>query len=498
MGERINIQNLIDLLAAKKGISKKDAETFLKEMFAIIEQALQTDKYVKIKGLGTFKLIDVDSRESVNVNTGERIEIQGHTKISFTPEAGIRDLINKPFAHFETVILNEGVVFDDVSSADLNSDNEDESENYVEENTISEKTKSVIEEAISPVIQIPSESITKDSEINEEEESFDVEELVGSSEQDLSIPEPAIDKTEDSKIIDGVRDSFDDSIAKVTEITAPTIELTEEEIKCSPQKTEQKPFVEDNKVTENAQPIVASVETNAQVLKDTPSVKDQQQPKDEEMVIEEPVKNQKLLIEELISAAETEKKVQDYSGGRYSIVYFISMLLFLVVFVSAIFVFIYNPDYILNMLPESSENKVDSVMVDANKEKVDSFALTHPAPARSREEIKRDLTRIDSISALASGTNNEKKNKQEADNKQKSGDIKKTALEKKDPNDYKIVGTIEAYTVKKGESIVRISQHYYNSKDLWTLIVKHNSATITNPDNVPAGTVIKIPKLSSK
>jgi len=497
MGERINIQNLIDLLAAKKGISKKDAETFLKEMFAIIEQALQTDKYVKIKGLGTFKLIDVDSRESVNVNTGERIEIQGHTKISFTPEAGIRDLINKPFAHFETVILNEGVVFDDVSSVDLNSDNEDESENYVEENTISEKTESLIEEA--PVILTPSEGITKDSEINEEEESFDVEDLVGSSEQDLSIPEPAIDKTEDSKIIDDGRDSFDDSIVKVTEITTPTIELTEEEIKYGPQKIEQKPFAEDNKVTENTQPIVASVETNAQILKETPSDKDQQQqPKDEERVIEEPAKDQKLLIEELISAAKTEKKVQDYSGGRYSIIYFISMLLFLVVFVSAIFVFIYNPDYILNMLPESSENKVDSVMVDANKEKVDSFALTHPAPARSREEIKRDLARIDSISALASGTKSEKENKQEADNKQKSGDIKKTALEKKDPNDYKIVGTIETYTVKKGESIVRISQHYYNSKDLWTLIVKHNSATITNPDNVPAGTVIKIPKLSSK
>lgn len=79
----------------------------------MIEEALATEKYVKVKGFGTFKLTEVDSRESVNVNTGERIEIQGHTKVSFTPDTTMKDLINKPFAHFETVILNDGVEFED-------------------------------------------------------------------------------------------------------------------------------------------------------------------------------------------------------------------------------------------------------------------------------------------------------------------------------------------------------------------------------------------------
>ena len=68
---------------------------------------------MKIKGLGTFKLVDVDSRESVNVNTGERFQIKGHTKVSFTPDTNLRDTINKPFAHFETVVLNEGTVLED-------------------------------------------------------------------------------------------------------------------------------------------------------------------------------------------------------------------------------------------------------------------------------------------------------------------------------------------------------------------------------------------------
>ena len=113
MNEKITIQDLIDILAEKHSMNKKDAELFVKGVFELVEEALATEKYVKVKGLGTFKLIGVDSRESVDVNTGERIEIQGHNKVSFTPESSLKDLINKPFAHFETVIINEGVNLDE-------------------------------------------------------------------------------------------------------------------------------------------------------------------------------------------------------------------------------------------------------------------------------------------------------------------------------------------------------------------------------------------------
>ena len=113
MNERLTIQDLTDLLAAKHSMTKKDAEAFVKEFFLLIEQALESENTVKIKGLGTFKLINVDSRESVNVNTGERFQIKGHTKVSFSPDANLRDTINKPFAHFETVVLNENTVLED-------------------------------------------------------------------------------------------------------------------------------------------------------------------------------------------------------------------------------------------------------------------------------------------------------------------------------------------------------------------------------------------------
>lgn len=113
MNERLNQQNLIDLLVKKHGIDKKDAEKFIKVFFLLIEKSLETDKIVKIKGLGSFKLIDVENRESVNINTGERFLIEGYTKLSFIPDSSLREVINRPFEHFETVLLNSDKLLED-------------------------------------------------------------------------------------------------------------------------------------------------------------------------------------------------------------------------------------------------------------------------------------------------------------------------------------------------------------------------------------------------
>ena len=110
---KISIQDLSSVLVEKRGLSKKDASNFISEMFDIVQQELEKEKIVKIKGLGTFKIIDVDDRESVNVNTGERVLIEGHGKITFTPDSLMKELVNKPFSQFETVVLNDGVEFED-------------------------------------------------------------------------------------------------------------------------------------------------------------------------------------------------------------------------------------------------------------------------------------------------------------------------------------------------------------------------------------------------
>ena len=108
---KITIQEIANKLTVQNGLTKKEATLFVNMMFETIREALERDKNVKVKGLGTFKIIDVESRESVNVNTGERVLIEGHNKITFTPDAFMKELVNKPFSQFETVVLNDGVDF---------------------------------------------------------------------------------------------------------------------------------------------------------------------------------------------------------------------------------------------------------------------------------------------------------------------------------------------------------------------------------------------------
>lgn len=107
MDKKINLSQLADLLAQAGGMSKAASEQFVKNFFDIISQNVLTDGMVKVKGLGTFKLIQMEDRESVNVNTGERFTIEGHQKISFIPDAELKEIINKPFAAFETVEITE-------------------------------------------------------------------------------------------------------------------------------------------------------------------------------------------------------------------------------------------------------------------------------------------------------------------------------------------------------------------------------------------------------
>jgi nucleoid DNA-binding protein len=111
---KLTIQEVSKILTEKNGLEPREASRFAAEMFAIILQRLQDGEAVKVKGLGTFKIINVEARESVSVRTGERVVIDSHSKVSFTPDTLMRELVNKPFSQFETVVLNDGVAFEDI------------------------------------------------------------------------------------------------------------------------------------------------------------------------------------------------------------------------------------------------------------------------------------------------------------------------------------------------------------------------------------------------
>lgn len=158
MNNRLTIQDLAGLLAEYTGKDKNSSERFLREFIAVVSEGVYTDKLVKVKGLGTFKIIPVEKRESIHVNTGERFVIPEHYKFSFLPDKELRELVNKPFSFFETTELGENVDFTDM---DIVSDEPEikETEDESVEEVIPEENRLLQEEEAldTPEIQEASE-----------------------------------------------------------------------------------------------------------------------------------------------------------------------------------------------------------------------------------------------------------------------------------------------------------------------------------------------------
>ena len=212
------IQDLAKYLSKKHKIQQKEAERFLTALVDVLNEGLHYEKLVKVKGLGTFKVIEVKNRESVDVNTGERILIEGRPKITFTPDAVMKDLVNKPFAQFETVVLNEGVTFDNLSEepeVELTEEPEPqpEIEQLMEEKPapepeVEEEQPEIVAEQPEEII-VPEETVTETvvplaempvSEVEEPEmpEETPAEEIALPEVEEPEIPE-APDKSEDSE-----------------------------------------------------------------------------------------------------------------------------------------------------------------------------------------------------------------------------------------------------------------------------------------------------------
>ena len=176
---KISIQDLASVLVERRHLSKKEASMFVNELFFLIQKSLDEDKIVKVKGLGTFKIIDVDDRESVDVNTGDRVLIEGHGKITFTPDTLMKELVNKPFSQFETVVLRDGVDFNGVEEIN-------QPEEMTDPDEIGDSSAPLVEfvDASQPaVVEEPEPEII-------EEPAPEIVEEPQPSEPELSEPEP--------------------------------------------------------------------------------------------------------------------------------------------------------------------------------------------------------------------------------------------------------------------------------------------------------------------
>lgn len=189
---RLTIQEISKVLITKNGLEQSEANRFATELFAVIQERLEKNDQVKVKGLGTFKVITVEARESVSVRTGSRVMIEEHSKITFTPDATMKELVNKPFSQFETVPLNDNVEFDDLKEQDDDAEFEDIKSDLTEEELIQLEQMDKSEEPVSirPVLTEP---------IKETEPKPEMKPKVEEELQELPQEEPQIEPKEEPK-----------------------------------------------------------------------------------------------------------------------------------------------------------------------------------------------------------------------------------------------------------------------------------------------------------
>ena len=194
---KLNLYDLCGVLVSKNGLEDKEARRFVQAMFDIIQEGLDEDKIVKVKGLGTFKIIDVDARESINVNTGGRVLIEGHSKLTFTPDSVMKEIVNKPFSQFETVVLNDGVDFPETQEDDASGEAEEPS------------AASVVDKKPEPVVGNKPEPATSDENQSEPMvEATPAVEAAPEEEEPASEEEPALEEEQpDSEVDENVSET---------------------------------------------------------------------------------------------------------------------------------------------------------------------------------------------------------------------------------------------------------------------------------------------------
>lgn len=379
MNDKITLHELVDLFARKGQLSQADAALFAKEFLSLIEEALARDKYVKVKGLGTFKLITVDATEETASNGPETTDGQSHTRVSFIPETGLKDLVNKPFAHFQPVLLKDEVHFTDLP----------EGETEVESQ----------------------EAVTE-------------EEKTGGT--DVVIESPTEPATEEI-----------DEVLPQTEATSPIEE----------------------------EPVQASI--TEKVVSEEEEVKEKQ----EDTLPEK---------EERIPAAN-----QTPSGKEANVPWcMIASILLAGIFIGGIVTWVltsgrrYIPEQVVEKLMNETQ-KTPAPVVPDSLQVADTLV------------VKKDSSLVQKKDTLKTVAKKEEKTP-----------VAPTPVPKRetlaDTVEYQITGNQGSYTLKPGESLVRVALKFYGNKKLWPYLVKHNKAIIKNPDNVPVGTTIQIPQLTPK
>lgn len=463
MNDKFTLEELSRLLASRHRMEETDADAFVAGFFALIEECLKKERYVRIKGLGTFKLVDVEPRTIVDVNSGEKKNIASYSKISFTPEASLRDAVNKPFSHFETVILNENTHFDDIDETEVESSDASDSSDL--------------------------------SDLSDSSDLYDSSDSNGSS--DLN---DSSDRSE-SEAAEGVEE-----MSATENYSNQSLETETEAESESESESESKVDVSDETVAEGG--VQSEVELESKI-EAKPEVR-----AESDIEAESEVEFSKKTGHGPIPTYRMEEDPEQSASGKKRFVTpwcMIATVLFVGIIVGGGVVWSllsgrrYIPEEVMEYI---SENKILSDTVDNRKSVVRSGIPDTVSVSESVSAFETDsVLKSDSVPgtdvvpetdvvpgtypALGSDVDSEHKSEPDSSDSEQKDNVKYLT----DTVRYKIVGTMGTHTIEKGNTLAKVAYNFYRNKKLWPYIVKHNKDIIKNPDNVPIGTVIKVPML---
>ena len=531
---KISLSDLAQRLAEKSGISQQDAELFIRKMFDVANEGLQSDKLVKMKWLGTFKVMAVKDRESVDVNTGERIIIEGRDKISFTPDNILKEIVNKPFAQFETVVVNDGVDFDEIDRKFENAEEED-----------SEAGNAA--ETLADIEKVPSSESVSASENNSSSEKISASGNIPASEGSSVVSFEEYESPETSGVIDFLDEENDAPVSD--EMIVIGEELPQENVAESEEKEPEvsepaamepavfKPEVSEPEISELAtseseemesevpaqnevESVVSDEENESTLTEETPIV--EKVPSDEENSITEIPIVEEASIEEEASSDEETPPSDEVTDKRHIVLPRSLVVAASVVFLAMIGGFGW---FAFNYGKMAAQRDHLALQLDNYQQ----IATEKKAPAKSastQEEIFRkkaieDSVRMAQASEAVKKAENAEQNMDATADKQsidvKSAEAKKHAEAKKTEEArkqaekhaaqasskydqdarvrtgaYRIIGVSEVVTAREGQTVKSLSQKYLGP-GMECYVEALNGNSLLKP-----GQKVKIPKLELK
>ena len=552
MDNKILLQDIADFLCYRSGITKREAEQFVRAFFEVIQQGLERDQYVKIKGFGTFKLVEVGQRESVNINTGERFQINGHTKVSFTPDTSLKDLVNRPFSHFQTVILNDETAIEELDACTVPEDSEqlNEEVSILESQipaTEGEENTSMINDKEAEANQSESEANQSEAEANQSESeanqseseqiiSTEIEENEPKQESDetnepmskevvtpislsevttsLSNSEEEKDTTEDSMTnIEDSPSTETDKEQQVVIVPIPLSEPIDTEVSVASDATSSEKSDEESLPTEGgatdtqcdvASPIlppIPSPEVLASSIPKETAEKDNFRSDGADRASSEEAFDSIVAIEteqgmQYLVSQKAMRKLKRWK--TISIVLFailVTFSLFTLSFLSELFT---KCDVETNSSFETTPIEDEEQIYAADSSTTDSLhasdttdvKLITPANVDSIINKKRAASKAP---VVAEKTVAEATPALREENRQAT---KQAALPQVNRGSYKITGTRSTHVVSRGETLTSIAEREYGSKSFANYIAIYNG--LKDANYVHAGTTLRLPELQPK